>query len=84
MMFNMTATQYEREEAGRRWKEVSSQTKEVDKTHYKRVVEAKAFFRRMGGTERHTSGYTSNGYYIVVKVVSTGPNGLHRTIYEFD
>lgn len=41
------------------------------------------FFRRLGGTESVTRGYTCAGYKIV-RVISTSPDKQRKTIYEFE
>ena len=58
------------------------EVKEIDNDIYKKIVESSPFFRRLGGTERHTKNYTSQGYK-VVKIVSTSPDKKNRTIREF-
>ena len=55
---------------------------EMTETQYKNCIEAKSFFKNLGGLESHTKSYTSFGY-CVTKIKSTSPDRENQTIREF-
>ncbi len=67
------------------FKVIEQETKLIDKTQYNNIVcdDTLKWFRRLGGTESVTRGYTSRGYN-VVKLVSTCPNKENKTIRTFE
>ena len=77
----LTTTNFEKK--GSRWIEIEKEIKEVDKKFYNNVIEAKGFFRNIGGYERHEKSYTCEGY-IVTKVTSISPNKQHKTVRHFN
>jgi hypothetical protein len=60
-----------------------TETKVIDAKQYKNIVDAKSFFKNLGGSETHTKSYTCNGY-CVTKIISTSPDKQMRSIYNFD
>ena len=64
------------------WVEASSERTEVSELHCSRIDESCSYFRRMGGTETVTRGYTSRGYRIV-ELVSTSPDKWIRIVREY-
>lgn len=64
--------------------EVSKTIESIDLNQYNRITneDTLKFFRRLGGSETATKGYTSEGYKIV-KLISTSPDKQNRTIREF-
>lgn len=63
---------------------VSESSKVITEQNYKNIVSTDTikWFRRLGGSETITRGYTSAGY-LVTKLVSTSPNRENKTIREF-
>lgn len=64
------------------WVESGSKRTEVDEQYCSRIDESCKYFRRAGGTETVTRGYTSRGYRIV-KLVSTSPDKSIRIVREY-
>ena len=66
------------------YKEVSKEVKEVtERQHELTTNEATCkWFRRLGGSESVTHGYTYAGY-VVVKLVSTSPDRQSKTVREY-
>jgi len=65
------------------WEEIEKEEKTIDEQYYNNIVDAKHFFQNLSGTERHTKGYTSQGYK-VIEIVSTSPDKQQKSIYQFD
>ena len=59
------------------------ETREITEEHYNNYIESAPFFRRLGGSETLTRGYTSAGYK-VVKMVSKSPCKTEKVIREFN
>lgn len=79
----ITIEHQERATLGGRWKQSEGTTTDkIDGTYYCNAVDAIPFFRNLGGKEQITRAYTKYGY-IPVKIVSTSPDGLQRTIRTF-
>lgn len=68
---------------GRKWETTETKESIVDGKQYDNIVDAAGFFRRIGGKERHSKSYTSQGYK-TVKIVSTDPSGEHRNTRTFE
>lgn len=66
------------------YKEVSQVIKEITKEEHDLITneDTVKWFRRLGGSETVTKGYTYEGY-LVVKLVSTSPDKESKTIREF-
>ena len=64
---------------------VSESKRVITEQNYKNIVsdDTIKFFRRLGGSESVTRGYTRVGY-LVVRLVSTSPDRQSKTIREFD
>tara|TARA_R100000005_G_C4843066_1_gene113488 strand:+ start:182 stop:475 length:294 start_codon:yes stop_codon:yes gene_type:complete len=64
---------------------VSESKKVITEQNYKNIVsdDTVKWFRRLGGVETITRGYTRVGY-LVTKLVSTSPDRQSKTIREFD
>ena len=78
----MTVVEYIKD--GRKWQEVSRETREVTHINYYNVVDPRAvrFFKGLGGIEKVTKAYTKRGL-IPVKVESTSPERTRKTVREF-
>jgi hypothetical protein len=61
-----------------------TEVSEITETQYNNITndDTLKWFRRLGGTETATRGYTERGYN-VVKLISTSPNKDTRVIREF-
>ena len=64
------------------WIETSKKTENYTQQQYKNNVEAKNFFKSLGGYERQEKSYTKKGY-IVTQIVSIRPDRQAKTIYKF-
>ena len=64
---------------------VDESNRVITEQNYKNIVsdDTIKFFRRLGGRESVTRGYTRVGY-LVVRLVSTSPDRQSKTIREFD
>lgn len=64
--------------------QVSNETKEINEKEYFLTVNDNTikYFRRLGGRETVTKGYTCAGYK-VVKVVSTSPDRQTKVVREY-
>ena len=64
---------------------VDESNRVITEQNYKNIVsdDTIKFFRRLGGSESVTRGYTRVGY-LVVRLVSTSPDRQSKTIREFD
>lgn len=62
----------------------SKETKTITEKQYLNIVsdDTCKFFRRLGGSETKTMGYTCNGYKCT-KLVSISPDKQNKTIREF-
>lgn len=65
------------------FKTVKTTTNVIDEKTFNNIVESAPFFRRLGGSESVTRGYTSQGYK-VIKIVSKSPCKTEKTIRTFD
>ena len=63
----------------------SKETRVIDSLQYQRIVsdDTCKWFRRLGGTETKTNGYTCNGY-TCTKLVSVSPDRRYKTTREFE
>ena len=68
--------------SGSRWKEIGKGTKEMSRQFYMNCVDAIPFFRRLGGIERVSKGYTYIGY-IPTEISSINPDKTKKTKREF-
>jgi uncharacterized protein YneR len=68
---------------GKAWKLGGTETEIVDIATVERIADSVRFFRRLGGTERLERGYTCAGYK-PVKLTSTSPNKIGRTVRKFN
>lgn len=61
-----------------------TEVSEITQEQYNNITndDTLKWFRRLGGTETATRGYTERGYN-VVKLISTSPNKDTRVIREF-
>jgi len=61
-----------------------TEVSEITETQYNNITsdDTLKWFRRLGGTETATRGYTERGYN-VVKLISTSPDKETRVIREF-
>ena len=57
--------------------------KEITEEYYNNYVDSAPFFRRLGGSETLTRGYTCQGYK-VVKMVSKSPDRTEKVIRTFN
>lgn len=86
-MHTITETKTELEKkAGTKnaYKETSKEIKEVTEEQHRLTTkeETVKYFRRLGGSETVTRGYTYAGY-VVVKLVSTSPDKETKIIREY-
>lgn len=58
------------------------ETHEMTEALYKSCVDAKQFFKNLGGKEFHQKSYTSYGY-VVTSIKSTSPDLQNQTLREF-
>jgi hypothetical protein len=67
------------------YKTVSTETKNIDSRQHHLITndDTCKWFRRLGGSESKTMGYTCDGYKCV-KLISTSPNKEIKKIREFD
>jgi hypothetical protein len=61
-----------------------TEVSEITETQYNNITndDTLKWFRRLGGTETATRGYTERGYN-VVKLISTSPNKDTRVVRTF-
>ena len=76
----MIKTGYKKE--GTKWIETEREEKQIDEEFYNNVIEAKSFFRNLGGSEQHKKSYTSQGN-IVTHINSVSPSKMEKSVYEF-
>lgn len=84
MIENIKLKQTVETKHGNRWvidKIIAEQ--QVDEQFYRNVIDAKRFFRNLGGYERHEKNYTKFGFR-VVRVISISPDRQTRHRWEFD
>jgi len=87
-MKQITMTQQTFEKSGKTTYKLKPQdndgTFEISEQQYNNIVgdDTLRFFRRLGGSESATRGYTSCGY-VITKLVSTSPDKSRRTIRTF-
>ena len=85
----MTTKTFSRTDSGKCWKSKPDEieTKEIDNKHYQNMVsdDTVKWFRRIGGSETVTRGYTYYGY-LPVEVISCNPGRTIRKvrIFAFD
>ncbi len=65
------------------WELRQTQHQVFNKEMYENFVNAKSFFRSLGGGEYHEKNYTGYGY-LVTRVISTSPDKQQRRITYFD
>lgn len=58
------------------------ESSDMIETQYKNCVNAKQFFKNLGGKESHAKGYTSYGY-VVTEIKSTSPDLQNQTVRKF-
>lgn len=83
MLTNIDLKQTIETKRGNRWVVDKVIEQKVDEQFYKNVVNAKKFFRNLGGYERHEKNYTAWGFR-VVRVISISPDKTTRHRWEFD
>lgn len=79
----VTELRYERSSSRGRWRLVKSSTEPLTGAYYSNSVDAIPFFRRLGGREHVSLGYTKLAY-LPIEIVSTSPDKLQKTIRSFD
>ena len=67
---------------GSKWLEVKSEEQTINKENANNVVNAKEFFKALGGYERHEKSYTTYGY-VITRVNSISPDRQQKSVYEF-
>lgn len=86
-IITMTEKEYGRTYSGKSWAKspVSSETKTITEEQYNNIVcdDTIRFFRRLGGVETVTRGYTSKGYN-VIELASTSPCKQIKRVRSFD
>jgi hypothetical protein len=68
---------------GSKWKSVEVEENDVTMEMYTNCVNAKGFFKALGGYERHEKSYTSKGY-IVTRIVSISPDRKNKSVFKYD
>lgn len=69
---------------GKKWElEYSKHKRDITEQCYNNIVNAKSFFRNLGGTERHVKSSTRYGY-MVTHITSISPDKTAKSIYKFD
>ena len=67
---------------GRRWILDNTEKSNINEEFYNNIINSKKFFTNLGGYERHTKGYTCNGY-IVTHINSISPDRTQKTVRDF-
>lgn len=67
---------------GSRWVETNAETIDITGEYYCNCVDAVPFFRRIGGYEKVSMGYTFMGY-IPVEIISISPSKDKKTVRKF-
>ena len=83
MLNNIKLKQTIEHKRGRRWVNDNTTEQVVNEEFYRNVVDAKRFFRNLGGYERHEKNYTTWGFR-VVRVISIFPDRSTRHVWNFD
>ena len=78
--FKMVKTSYNKK--GSKWIEVEREEKTITKEYANNVVNAKEFFKALGGYERHLKSYTMYGY-VITTVNRISPDRQQKSVYEF-
>ena len=82
MIIKMTKEHFRKND--KKWVlEYSEHKKDITEQCYNKIVDAKSFFKNLGGIERHVKSATCNGY-IVTHITSISPDKTAKTIYQFD
>jgi hypothetical protein len=63
--------------------EVEKEVKEVTEREHFLYFDSVKWFRRLGGSESITKGYTCNGY-VGTKLISTSPDKQIKVVREFN
>lgn len=67
---------------GSRWTVENTTTETIDGEYYVNCLESIPFFKALGGKEKAIKSYTKFGC-IPIRLISTSPDGIERTIREF-
>ena len=83
----LTEKRYSRTDSGKSWRSNpdTAETREIDARQHENITndETLKWFRRLGGSEHATYGYTSQGYK-VVRLSSCNPDRSLKVVREFD
>lgn len=84
LVYRCTTTKYYK--IGGKWREAENgtSTEIVPGSYYINAIDAMPFFRRLGGYERVTKGYTCIGYVLPVQLNSISPDGKEKIIRRFE
>ena len=80
----MKVEEYGRTESGKSWKSKPCKTynEKIEEYQYEWIFNSVKFFRKLGGSERITKGYTCEGY-IPVRLTSISPDKTKKIIRYF-
>lgn len=67
---------------GSKWVSNEVEEMQVSETQYKNCVDAKGFFKNLGGYERHDKSYTCAGY-IVTRITSISPDKKNKSVFRY-
>lgn len=67
------------------YNEIGTEVIELTQEQYKNMTsfEGIRFFRAIGGSEYIERNYTARGY-LITKLISTSPDKLQKSVYEFE
>lgn len=85
-MIKIVMTTQRQEKTGKvTFKTIETEKKKITREQYRNITDDDTikWFRRLGGSETATRGYTCDGYKIV-KLISTSPGRDLRTVREFE
>ena len=78
--FKMIKISYNKK--GSKWMEIEREEKTITKEYANNIVNAKEFFKNLGGYERHENSFTMYGY-VITRVNSISPDRRQKSVYEF-
>lgn len=82
-MINLTVENYSKKVGTKTvWNLIDKETKTINNEQYKNIVDAKGFFKRLGGSESHTKPYSRNGF-CVTKIISVSPDKQSKMVKLF-
>ena len=83
MNIKMTKEHFRKNDKNKWILEYSEHKKDITEQCYNNIIDAKNFFRNLGGIERHVKSSTCYGY-IVTHITSISPDKSAKSIYQFN